>query len=127
LPGFIAAWYLSGAPAPEALDMRSIVGVSYLVICGTVVGATLFFYVLRHCSALTTSLIPLMTPMLAIYVGVMVDGEAITATQIVGSLMIVSSLGLYQGIWKRLRSHVAIASPEELKSGELPGLEREFK
>src|SRR5690606_12113412 len=84
LPGFIAAWYLSGAPAPEALDARSIVGVSYLVVCGTVIGATLFFYVLRHCTALTTSLIPLMTPMLAIYVGVMVDGEAISTLEIVG-------------------------------------------
>lgn len=127
LPGFIAAWYLSGAPAPEALDARSIVGVSYLVVCGTVIGATLFFYVLRHCTALTTSLIPLMTPMLAIYVGVMVDGEAISTLEIVGSLMIVSSLGLYQGVWKRLRSKVAIISPEETKSGELPELGRDLK
>lgn len=122
LPGFIAAWYFNGAPAPEVLDTRSMIGVAYLVICGTVVGATLFFYVLRHCSALTTSLIPLMTPMLAIYVGVAVDGEVITTKEIVGSLMIVSSLGLYQGVWKRLRSRARSVSPDALSHYE-PGPE----
>lgn len=103
LPGFMLLWYFSGSPAPEALDTRSIVGVGYLVIFGSVVGATLFFYVLRHCSALTTSLIPLMTPMLAIYVGVLIDHETISVSELLGSLMIVSSLGVYQGLWKRLR------------------------
>ncbi len=103
LPGFLLFWYLNGAPSPEILDVRSIVGVVYLVLCGSVVGATLFFYVLRHCSALTTSLIPLMTPMLAIYIGMIVDGETISSEEIVGSVLIVSSLGLFQGLFKRLR------------------------
>lgn len=110
LPGFILLWYLSGAPAPETLDQRSITGVAYLVIFGSVVGATLFFYVLRHCSALTTSLIPLMTPMLAIYIGVLVDSESISTSELVGSLMIVSSLAAYQGLFSRLRAYFAAAS-----------------
>lgn len=101
LPGFSLLWHFSGAPAPEVIDQRSIVGVAYLVFFGTVVGATLFLYVLRHCSALTTSLIPLMTPMLAIYIGVLVDGETLSGTELLGSLMIVSSLAVYQGIWRR--------------------------
>lgn len=110
LPGFILFWYFSGAPAPEALDLRSIVGVSYLVVCGSVIGATLFFYVLRHCSAMTTALIPLMTPMLAMYIGVLVDNEVISRSELIGSLMIVSSLGLYQGVWKRFRPNIAAES-----------------
>lgn len=97
LPGFTLLWYLHGAPAPDLLDHRSLMGVSYLVICGSVIGATLFFYVLRHCSAMTTSLIPLMTPMLAMIVGVMVDGERLSVIEIGGSIMIIVSLAIYQG------------------------------
>ena len=98
LPGFVATWYYNGAPAPEFLDHKSIVGISYLVIFGSIIGSTMFFYVLRTCTAMTTSLIPLMTPMLAMFIGVLVDGEHISKIEVLGAVIIVSSLGIYQGV-----------------------------
>lgn len=119
VPGFLVLWFLSGAPMPEALDFKSALGVSYLVVCGSMIGSTLFFFVLQRCSAMTTALIPLLTPVLAMSIGVLVDGETLSFIQMVGALMIVGSLAIYQGIFK-LKNAVA-SRKKSTQALEAPG------
>ncbi len=103
-PGFIFTWLLAGGSIPQSVDIQSFVGVSYLVIAGSVLGGTLFFYVLKHCPVGTVSLITLITPIIAVSIGVVVQGETITPIAMVGCGFIVFALGIYQGIFNNLRS-----------------------
>ncbi len=102
VPGFLCVWVFTDRTLPTTFDFRSVSGVIYLVVAGSLLGGTLFFYVLKHCSAMVTSFVSLITPMLAILVGMVVEGEQLSATAFVGCLIIVVSLGIYQGIFVQL-------------------------
>ena len=102
VPGFLCAWFIADRSMPTQFDFRSASGVIYLAVAGSLLGGTLFFYVLKHCSAMVTSFVSLITPMLAILVGMVVEGEQLSTAAFVGCLIIVMSLGIYQGIFIQL-------------------------
>jgi drug/metabolite transporter (DMT)-like permease len=97
-PCFAVVWWLLDGTVPEYIDTKSISGVSYLVLAGSVLGHTLFFYVLRHCHMGTVSLITLITPVIAMVIGVYLADEVVTVTGAVGAALIVVSLAVYQSV-----------------------------
>lgn len=105
-PCFLFTWWLMDGRLPAGVDMRSISGVAYLVIAGSVVGHTLFFYVLRHCSVGTVSLITLMTPVIALLIGIYAADEVMTSKGALGAALIVLSLAVYQDVGRWLAGRV---------------------
>jgi probable blue pigment (indigoidine) exporter len=101
LPFFLLSWWLIDGRIPVAFDSKSLLGVGYLVVIGTVISHTLWFFVLRECSVTSVAIIPLMTPLLAITWGVLFADEHLTRNTIVGAAFILFSLGLYQGLFVR--------------------------
>lgn len=99
-PWFLGIWYFVDGQLPTAIDQRSLIGVSYLVVAGTVVGATLFYYVLKHCSVASVGLITFITPILAIVIGVVLDGEKLAIETLIGSGLVIFSLAVYQDLFK---------------------------
>jgi len=110
VPAFLITWFILDGEVPASIDIRSIVGISYLSVAGSVIGHTLFFYVLRHCSMVSVSLIPLITPVLALSIGAVFANEKVNEYTIAGSGMVLLSLAIYQGIFIRL-------SRSKIKSG----------
>lgn len=104
VPGFLCVWFFVDGSIPTTFDFRSVAGVVYLAVAGSLLGGTLFFYVLKHCSAMVASLVSLITPMLAILIGMVVEGEQLSVLAFSGCLVIVASLGIYLGIFTRLYS-----------------------
>ena len=102
VPAFVATWWLLGGEFTAVVDIKSMVGLGYLAIAGSVIGHTLFFYVLRYCSMMSVSLITLITPVMALSLGVVVAKELVTVATVVGSLMVVLSLAVYQGVFTYL-------------------------
>lgn len=100
VPAFALTWFFVDGEIPSGIDTRSLLGVTYLSIVGSVVGQTLFFYVLRHCSMVSVSLIPLMTPVLALSLGAVFANESITSSTYWGSGMVLVALAIYQGVFK---------------------------
>lgn len=96
-PCFLITWVALDGELPESIDMRSATGVIYLVIAGSVIGGLAFYYVLLNCRVATVSLIPLITPVAALIVGYLVDGEKLDATMFTGIVFVLGSLALYQG------------------------------
>lgn len=116
VPAFALTWFFVDGEIPSGVDSRSLLGVTYLSIVGSTVGHTLFFYVLRHCSMVTVSLIPLITPVLALSLGAVFANETITPSTYWGSGMVLVSLALYQGVfrvfckvWRRLKSATSLS------------------
>ncbi len=105
LPGYVLLWFVMESGQPLALDARSVGATLYLALFGSVVGFVAYFYVLQRLSAATVALIPLMTPVLALYLGSMLEGEQLSMTALLGTGLILLSLAIYQsaGWWARRR------------------------
>ena len=98
VPAFLLTWLICDGEVPPEIDAESVFGVGYLALVGTVVGHSLFFYVLKHCSLFAVSLIPLITPMFALSIGYVFANETLSVLSVVGSLFIIVSLLIYQGV-----------------------------
>lgn len=113
-PFFLVAWWWIDGGLPTFIDDRSLMGVGYLVIAGSLLGHTLWFYVLRACTVSSVSLITLITPVMALTWGAL-SGERFSTLTLVGAGLIVTALGLYQGvigrILRRLTTHSVVINP----------------
>jgi len=98
VPALLITWFFIDGKLPQEIDQRSLLGVSYLAIAGSVIGHTLFYYVLRTCSMVSVSLIPLITPVMALSIGAVVANERVSSKTILGSALVLLSLAVYHGI-----------------------------
>lgn len=95
-PLFLIVWLFLDGEIPRTIDRRSLIGISYLVVCGSVLGGVLFFYVLKNCSVASVGIIMLITPIFALIAGAIVDGEKFSLSTICGCALIIFSLVIYQ-------------------------------
>src|SRR5690625_6635165 len=77
------------------MSERALWALIYLAVCGSVLGFTLFYYVLNHLSPSSVSLITLITPVLALFIGALVAKEQLTASLLVGTLLVIVALLVY--------------------------------
>ena len=63
---------------------------------GTAIGFVLYYYVLRHMAVSKVALITLVTPVCALALGRLLNGEALTAGTIAGAACIIGGLLFYQ-------------------------------
>ncbi|WP_164880955.1 DMT family transporter [Aestuariirhabdus litorea] len=97
IPVFVLFWGLLSPAEPVMPGTRSLLAIAYLALFGSVIGFVLYFYILRNMTASQVSLIPMMTPCMALFLGYLLNDEALATTTLVGAAMIVSALGLYFG------------------------------
>ena len=96
VPLFFVAWLVGDGVLPEAVPEQAAMGIIYLGVFGTVLGFNLFYYVLKHISAGAISLITLITPVLALFLGIQFNGEVIAMQVWIGTALILSGLLSYQ-------------------------------
>lgn len=96
-PFFLLAWWGVDGELPAFVDHKSLLGVGYLVLMGSVLGHVLWFFVLRECRVTSVSLITLITPVMAISWG-MLAGENYSLSTLLGVGLIMAALALYQGL-----------------------------
>ena len=96
LPGYALLWWFTEAGQPLALDAKSVMATLYLALFGSVIGFVAYYYVLQRLSAATVALIPLITPVLALMLGSALEGEQLSTPALLGTGLIIASLGLYQ-------------------------------
>lgn len=103
-PLVVLSWFIFDGEIPVVWDFRSIVGLSYSTVAGSVLGSVLFFYVLGHCNVSSVGLITFITPIVALLIGALVEGEQFSVSTVVGCVLVVISLGVYQDaltLWRR--------------------------
>ena len=74
---------------------RAIGAILYLALFGSFVGFFCYFYILKHMSASSVALTTLVTPVIALTLGSLLNGETITPSLVLGAAMIGSCLLLY--------------------------------
>ena len=102
LPGFALAWvFAESAQWPADLGARAGAAIVYLGVLGSVIGFTLYYYVIKHLDAGRVALITLVTPVTALLLGQMLNAEFIPGRGWAGIALIGAGLVLYE--WQALR------------------------
>ena len=95
-PLFGALWLMTNGELPESIPLRSGVAVAYLGVFGSAIGFTMYYYVIKHMRATKISLITLITPVLALLLGNLFNGERITPSLGMGTALILLGLAAHQ-------------------------------
>ncbi|MFA7556077.1 MAG: DMT family transporter [Spongiibacteraceae bacterium] len=103
LPGLFITWFAVVGFEPVSVTPASLVSLLYLAFCGSLLGFVAYYYILNQFTAETVSLIPLITPVLAMILGVVVVDEQVTLAMIAGAVLIISALIIHQRLWHVLR------------------------
>lgn len=95
LPCFGLLWLLLGESLTMGPDLHGLWAVLYLALFGSLIGFVCYFKVLASLSAATVALVTLITPVLALLLGALLNGEQPSARVVAGALVIIAGLGLY--------------------------------
>jgi drug/metabolite transporter (DMT)-like permease len=100
-PLFVLAWVVAdAAQLPADITPRAGAAIVYLGVFGSVVGFTLYYYVIKHMDAGRVALITLITPVSALLLGQALNAEYIPGRGWVGIALIGAGLLLYE--WQAL-------------------------
>ena len=97
-PCFIAVWFALDGVLPTMIDNKSMIGVGYLAIAGSVLSHTAFFFVISKCKVSTVGLITLISPVIAMGLSVFWVNEKFSSWSLIGCALIILSLAVYQGL-----------------------------
>jgi drug/metabolite transporter (DMT)-like permease len=100
LPLFGLVWWLTDGSLPTALPRRAGAAIVYLGVFGSVLGFALYYYMIKHLDTGRVALATLVTPVLALLLGSLLNGEAVGARVWLGVGVI--SLGLVLHQWPAL-------------------------
>lgn len=92
VPLFLLSLVLQGEGWPVQVEIRTLGAIIYLGVVGSVLGFTLYFYVLRHVETTRVALITLITPVIALLVGQWLNGEIIDLHVWIGTALIMLGL-----------------------------------
>lgn len=93
---------------PAVLPVRALWAIVYLGVMGSVVGFVAYYFLLEQLPTSSTSLITLMTPVLAVWLGNWLNAEQSGLTVWIGTALVVSGLILHQ--WGALTMEKIIRS-----------------
>ena len=74
---------------------RSMMAIGYLVIASSVVAMFCYFNLMQKISATTLSLATVITPVLAVSFGIILNNEPFRMTTVMGTALVISGLLLY--------------------------------
>ncbi|MFC3285709.1 DMT family transporter [Litchfieldella rifensis] len=95
MPCFALLWFGSGEPLHVPLTTRGLWSVLYLGLFGSLLGFLCYYLILSRLSAATVALVTLITPVLALSLGMGLNGERPSPSMIVGAALILVALGAY--------------------------------
>jgi len=105
LPLFLLVWAWVDGGIPQSVPIRAGAAIVYLGVFGSVLGFALYYYLIKHMDTGRVSLITLLTPVLALLLGTLLNGEIVPVRVWLGSVLIILGLSVYQ--WKALNGALA--------------------
>jgi drug/metabolite transporter (DMT)-like permease len=97
-PLFLLSWSLQDGvlPSLSAVEARTLWAIGYLGVVGSVLGFTLYYYVLRHVETTRVALITLVTPVIALLMGQWFNGESVKLEVWFGTSLIMLGLLVFE-------------------------------
>ena len=95
VPGLLLSWWIFDGQIPAQLSDNSVLSIIYLAVIGSLLGFAAYFAVLKNVSVSIISMIPLITPALALWLGAYMLSEPISLSLQIGTALIISGLLVY--------------------------------
>ena len=98
IPLFIITYFLFAEPLPtvEEIPLHTLGSIIYLAIFGSLIGFSLYYFLIHQVQASTVSLITLITPVTALILGMWLNNETISTTIMIGTACILLGLSHFQ-------------------------------
>jgi drug/metabolite transporter (DMT)-like permease len=90
--------------------MTAVISLAYLVVVGSVIAFALYYWLVRHMEVTKTMLIALVTPVVAVLLGMIVLHEKLNWRLFVGAACIISGIGLI--VWRNRQKTVSTSEDE---------------
>jgi drug/metabolite transporter (DMT)-like permease len=112
-PPLVATWAVFDGSWPAALPERALASILYLGVVGSVLGFSLFYYVLGRVDATRVALITLVTPVAALLLGHVLNDEPLSLRVIAGAGLVIAGLAVFElgDRWARRRPR-SLPQPE---------------
>ena len=94
IPLFLIGIPLEGNPFRFHWTYMALISLLYLAVIGTVIAFSLYYWLIRNMNVTDTMLIALVTPVVAVVLGMIVLKERLEWRTLVGGLMIISGIAL---------------------------------
>ncbi len=111
IPGLLVCWWLLDGNLDFTFSQQSFWALLYLSLIGSLLGFVAYFKILKSFDIAKVSLIPLLTPVIAVILGGLLAGEAVGVNTLIGGSCILLALGFYQGsfhfLWKLMMSRLS--------------------
>lgn len=88
-------WVLFDRDMPNEFTTKSLLALMYLSSFGSVLGFIGYFYLIQRISVNLVTLVPLITPALAIWLGYVLNDESLTIQLLIGSGLVLAGLALF--------------------------------
>ena len=98
MPFFVITWWWLDGQWPTLLPVRAVSAIVYLGAFATVVGFTLYFYIIKHMQASSVGLLNLISPVFALFVGHWLNQEVIDNAVWFGTGLILFGMSVYQWV-----------------------------
>lgn len=96
MPFFVFTWFIvDGNLLVTSWQPRSIWAIIYLGVFGSLIGFIAYYFVLQKLSASTVTLITMITPIIAIVLGALLNNEPVSIEIILGAGLIMVGLWIY--------------------------------
>lgn len=95
-PLFLTVLLLSPTPWPTTISSKGLGAIIYLGLVANGFGFIGFYYLLSRVSAANATLVTLTAPAVALWIGTVLNGETIHGGLVLGTLLILGGLGLFQ-------------------------------
>lgn len=95
-PLYLFSWLIGDGHWPQHMPLQAAAAIIYLGIMGSVVGFMFYFYILQRMPAGKVALLTLITPILALFVGKLLNHEDVNMLVWIGTAHILLGMGIYQ-------------------------------
>ena len=114
VPLLVIGISLEGNPVYYRWTMRAVVSLFYLAIVGSVIAFVLYYWLVRKIDVTKSMLIALVTPVVAVIVGIIVLGERINWRTLLGGAMIISGIGFLVTLHRKKKPLIDLVSTTAL-------------
>jgi drug/metabolite transporter (DMT)-like permease len=114
IPLLVIGISLEGNPIYYRWTMRAVVSLFYLAIVGSVIAFVLYYWLVRKIDVTKSMLIALVTPVVAVIVGMIVLSERINWRTLLGGAMIISGIGFLVTLHRKKKPVIDLVSTTAL-------------